>query len=363
MVPDEPRLSVDRDSGLPIYLQIKYQVINDISMGRLIAGQVPSIRQAARQLGVTPTTVRHAYDSLADDGFVVGLPGKGVVVTELAPTPQAEAIRRQDTLSDLLRPTVIQALGLGYAPSEIQAAVTRSLTEGDRAPTILFVGAEPEFIEYYTPLVADAVRDLHVAVEAMPLSRLENKGCGSVPFPSASSPRCAAFRPCASCWRRARRGRGAGARSVDRDDRQPHPDSPRRACGALSASESILPGFSPCPPVRATDEPITEVVPEHLLHRKQLTTGRRCHPQPARAGDRGALAAPPIAAASSSTSSPIPTVLAQVRQAIQQRLGWRIFSNGYRREVAMVPAGRRVSQAGRRRDRWTRARKSDGGSG
>jgi DNA-binding transcriptional MocR family regulator len=51
---EEPRLSIDRASGLPIYLQIKYQVINDISMGRLIAGQVlPSIRQAAKQLGVT----------------------------------------------------------------------------------------------------------------------------------------------------------------------------------------------------------------------------------------------------------------------------------------------------------------------
>src|SRR4051794_37137688 len=170
VVQDGPRLSIDRANGLPIYLQIKYQIIHDISMGRIIAGQaLPSIRQAATQLSVTPTTVRHAYASLEEEGFVVGLPGKGVVVTELAPTPQAEAVRRQDSLSDLLRPTVTQAQALGYAPSEIQAAVSRSLAEGDQSATILFVGAEPEFIEHYTPLIADAVGDLHVDVEAISL--------------------------------------------------------------------------------------------------------------------------------------------------------------------------------------------------
>ena len=163
-------LSIDRASGLPIYLQIKYQVIHDISMGRLTAGQhLPSIRQAARHLGITPMTVRRAYASLEEEGFVVGLPGKGVVVTELAPTPQAEAIRRQDSLSDLLRVMVTQAQALGYAPGEIQAAVTRALAEGDGAATILFVGAEPEFIEHYTPLLCDAMGDLDIDVEAISL--------------------------------------------------------------------------------------------------------------------------------------------------------------------------------------------------
>ena len=188
---------------------------------------LPSIRQAARQLGITPMTVRRAYASLEEEGFVVGLPGKGVVVTELAPTPQAEAIRRQDSLSDLLRVTVTQAQALGYAPSEIQAAMTRALAEGDGAATILFVGAEPEFIEHYTPLLADAMRDLDVDVEAISLAQLEATGLRDLR--SVSSLR---RHPCEQLCPGARaaagrpgRGHRPRARPVARNDRWTHPYS------------------------------------------------------------------------------------------------------------------------------------------
>lgn len=176
--------TADRSSGLPVYLQIKYQVIHNISMGRLTAGQVlPSIRQAAKQLGVTPATVRHAYDVLEEEGFVVGYQGKGVVVTDLAPVPRAETAERQSALVRLLRPTVGQALGLGYAPAEVQTAVGLALAETGQA-TVLFVGAEAEFIDHYTPLVADALRDFRVEVNSIPLQRLEEVGPDAlIPLP------------------------------------------------------------------------------------------------------------------------------------------------------------------------------------
>ena len=74
-------LTISRRNGLPIFLQIKHQVIHDISKGELVSGQaLPSIRQAAKQFGVTTATVRRAYAVLEEEGFVVAHPGKGVIV-------------------------------------------------------------------------------------------------------------------------------------------------------------------------------------------------------------------------------------------------------------------------------------------
>jgi DNA-binding transcriptional regulator YhcF (GntR family) len=334
-------LSIDRASGLPIYLQIKYQIIHDISMGRLVAGQaLPSIRQAARQLGVTPTTVRHAYDSLQDEGFVVGLPGKGVVVTELAPTPQAEAIRRQDTLSELLRPTVTQALARGYAPSEIQAAVTRSLAEGDRSETILFVGAEPEFIEHYTPLIADAVRDLHVEVEAISLAQLETSGpSGLNPFPLCVVTLVRSFARVRELLQDVRVAVIALALDLSPETIDGLIRIPRDARVALVAERVNLPGFMHLVhQYVATDEPVSEIVPGGGFSASQLASydvvvhSLRTRATVARAG-------PPGCRRVELHFLPNPTSLGQVRHAIQQRLGWtQVAENGVEREMVGVAA-------------------------
>lgn len=334
--PDEPRLSVDRASGLPIYLQIKYQVINDISMGRLIAGQaLPSIRLAAKHLGVTPTTVSHAYDSLAAEGFVVGLPGKGVVVTELAPTPQAEAIRRQDALSDVLRPTVMQALGLGYAPSEIQAAVARSLSEGDHSPTILFVGAEPEFIEYYTPLVAESVRDLHVDVRATSLAQLESEGLRTlVPFPLCVVTPVRSFPPVREHLQDVRIAVIALALDLSTETIDTLIRIPRDARSLLVAEQVNLAGFAYLVhQYVATDEPVHEIMlGVSLTTRQLLQADVVIHSLRARAAV--ARAAPADCQRVELHFVPNPTSLAQIRQAIQQRLGWTYGTeSGFGREL------------------------------
>ena len=336
---DEAEMSIDRASGLPIYLQIKYQVIHDISMGRLVAGQaLPSIRQAARQLAVTPTTVRHAYASLEEEGFVVGLPGKGVVVTELAPTPQAEAIRRQDFLSDLLRPTVTQAQALGYAPSEIQAAVTRALAEGDRSATILFVGGEPEFIEYYTPLIADAVRDLHVDVEAISLTQLEADGPRSLtPFPLCVVTLVRSFARVRELLQDVRVAVIALALDLSPETIDGLIRIPRDARVALVAERVNLPGFAHLVhQYVATDEPVSEIVPDNSFSGAQLLP---CDVviHSLRTRVTVARVAPPDCRRVELHFVPNPTSLAQVRHAIQQRLGWaQIADEVVVREVAAV---------------------------
>lgn len=174
-------ISIDRAHGLPVYLQIKHQVLHDISMGRLRAGHIlPSIRQLSGRLGIAPATVRHAYAVLEDEGVVTSRQGKGVVVAELAPIPRPETVRRQQVLIDLLRPALVRAQALGYVPNEVQAAVTLALAEADGAPKVIFAGGEPEFVEYYTPLITDALDDLGVEVAPMPVRWLEQMGPASL---------------------------------------------------------------------------------------------------------------------------------------------------------------------------------------
>jgi DNA-binding transcriptional regulator YhcF (GntR family) len=321
---DGAELSVDRTSGLPIYLQIKYQIIHDISMGRLVAGQaLPSIRQAAQQLVVTPTTIRRAYNSLQEEGFVVGIPGKGVVVTELAPTPMAEAIRRQDSLSDLLRPTVARALSLGYAPNEIQAAITRALTEGNEPATVLFVGSEPEFIEHYTPLLTDAVRDLHVDVEAISLAQLEAGGPSELsPFPLCVVTLVRSFARVRELLRDVRVAVIALALDLSPETIDALIRIPRDARVALVAERVNLPGFAHLVhQYVATDEPVSEIVPGGSLPVDQLLPyDVVVHSLRTRASV--ARVAPPDCRRVELHFVPNPTSLAQVRHAIQQRLGW-----------------------------------------
>jgi GntR family transcriptional regulator len=342
IVPDKPTWAIDRESGLPIYLQIKYQIIHDISMGRLGAGQaLPSIRQAAKQLAVTPTTVRHAYDALEKEGFVVGLPGKGVVVTELAPTPQAEAVRRQDSLSTLLRPTVKQALSLGYAPSEIQAAVTRSLAEDDRSATIHFVGAEPEFIEHYTPLIADAVRDLHVEVVAISLARLESEGPrGLTPFPLCVVSPVRSFPSVREVLQDVRVAVIALALDLSAETIDSLIRIPREACVALVAERVNFPGFAHLvQQYVATDEPVQEF----LLGRAPIGPGLDTadiviHSLRARAAV--AREAPPDSRRVELHFVPNPTSLSQIRQVIQQRLGWgQVADESVSRELVGIAIG------------------------
>lgn len=64
-------LRIDFDSEIPIYLQIKNQVIEGIAKGSIEAGEeLPSVRGLAEDIGVNMHTVNKAYGLLKDDGYI-----------------------------------------------------------------------------------------------------------------------------------------------------------------------------------------------------------------------------------------------------------------------------------------------------
>lgn len=72
---------ISNQSELPIYAQIREQLKEQILNGRIPEGTtLPSIRQLAKEVGVSVITTTRAYSELEAEGFIATMQGKGSVV-------------------------------------------------------------------------------------------------------------------------------------------------------------------------------------------------------------------------------------------------------------------------------------------
>ena len=63
---------IDEFSDVPIYLQIRNQIVMGISDGKLTAGeQLPTVRALAMEMGVNTMTVSKAYQLLKTEGYIL----------------------------------------------------------------------------------------------------------------------------------------------------------------------------------------------------------------------------------------------------------------------------------------------------
>src|SRR5579884_3984215 len=82
------------DNGVPIYIQLREQILHAIGDGTLAAGdQLPTMRQVAVALRVDLNTVQRAYASLERDGVLSTSRGRGIFVAERLP-PLDPGLRR-----------------------------------------------------------------------------------------------------------------------------------------------------------------------------------------------------------------------------------------------------------------------------
>ena len=75
------KIIISNQSELPIYAQIKEQLKEQILNGQIPEGStLPSIRQLAKEVGVSVITTTRAYSDLEAEGFIAAIQGKGSVV-------------------------------------------------------------------------------------------------------------------------------------------------------------------------------------------------------------------------------------------------------------------------------------------
>lgn len=75
-------LKIDMAGNIPIYVQLRNEIIKGIGRGELAAGEnLPTVRQLASELGVNTMTVSKAYQLLKAEGFIETDRRKGAVVS------------------------------------------------------------------------------------------------------------------------------------------------------------------------------------------------------------------------------------------------------------------------------------------
>ena len=75
------KVLISNKSDLPIYEQIKAQIKEQILNGTIPENEfLPSIRQLAKDLGISVITTTRAYSDLESEGFIATVRGKGSYV-------------------------------------------------------------------------------------------------------------------------------------------------------------------------------------------------------------------------------------------------------------------------------------------
>ncbi len=76
-------IAIDDASEIPIYRQIRDQIVLGIADGRLAAGeQLPTVRGLAEEIGINSMTVNKAYQLLKQEGYIVTERRNGAKVRE-----------------------------------------------------------------------------------------------------------------------------------------------------------------------------------------------------------------------------------------------------------------------------------------
>lgn len=74
-------IKIEFDSEMPIYEQLRRQIIIGIARGELSYGEgLPSVRQLSSDIGINMHTVNKAYNILKDEGYLVIDRRKGAAI-------------------------------------------------------------------------------------------------------------------------------------------------------------------------------------------------------------------------------------------------------------------------------------------
>lgn len=134
-------ITLERNSGVPVFRQICDQVRFQVAAGVLRAGaEIPSTRDLGERLGVNPMTVSKAYASLEQEGVLERRPGLSLVVrgasngSTRGATGDLARELKHDELARLLQPAAIAARQLGIQTKDALEIFRKTLRASDSTP-------------------------------------------------------------------------------------------------------------------------------------------------------------------------------------------------------------------------------------
>lgn len=89
-------IRIDKGSEIPLYFQVKKEIMNLINRGKLKVGErMPTERELSENLKVSRNTVSTAYDELEQEGVLKSYQGRGTFVAEEANPWKVQNIRQK----------------------------------------------------------------------------------------------------------------------------------------------------------------------------------------------------------------------------------------------------------------------------
>jgi GntR family transcriptional regulator len=120
-------ISIDLNSEVPIYVQLKNQLKLLIESGRIVSGeQLPTVRELALSLSINANTVSRVYSDLAREGYATLRKGVGTFAAG-----SSEGGAELPGLAQL-REVLQQLRALGYSPRQIMDMAAEMLYEEQR---------------------------------------------------------------------------------------------------------------------------------------------------------------------------------------------------------------------------------------
>jgi GntR family transcriptional regulator len=115
-------------NGVPIYVQVKEQIIHAIEKGAIQAGeQLPSVRTLAEELVINPNTVIKIYKELEYEGIIEIRHGAGAYVSSHAITKTRAEQIKQGTVA--IQKVLGHLLTKGLTRDEIRRIVEAELSK------------------------------------------------------------------------------------------------------------------------------------------------------------------------------------------------------------------------------------------
>ncbi len=159
-------IQLDRESGIPLYIQIKEalrkQLASTPEEGEVV---LPPQRELAEQLNVSRNTVSMAYAELEREGLVASHVGKGTLV--VSPAKRLESRNLRERLARAIEHAAEEALSMGFTMEQFTEAVDGFVRERKkrlRHIQVVFVECNREQLTYFSEHL-----ELDAGVEVLPL--------------------------------------------------------------------------------------------------------------------------------------------------------------------------------------------------
>ena len=119
------QITIDDDSGIPIWLQLRNRLIYLITSGHYQTGdKLPTVREMAVDLGINYNTVSKVYQDIERDGYIVSKRGRGTFVHDKYKSVEETADNAVESLADVF---IQQCRELGVPRADIAKLVERRL--------------------------------------------------------------------------------------------------------------------------------------------------------------------------------------------------------------------------------------------